>query len=84
MVGYAQFTQHYFDSRGVTRLYSMTLEEGIWTLQRDTPDITPLEFRQRFVGAFRDEGASIEGRWERSDDGSTWEHDFELRYTRIT
>ncbi len=81
---YAQFTQHYFDSRGVTRLYSMTLEEGIWTLQRDTPDITPLEFRQRFVGAFRDEGASIEGRWERSDDGSTWEHDFELRYTRIT
>jgi len=40
------FTQHYFDSRGIARLYSMIFEEGIWTLQRDTPDFTSLPFRQ--------------------------------------
>jgi hypothetical protein len=25
----------------------------------------------------------IEGRWEIARDGSTWEHDFELTYTRV-
>jgi hypothetical protein len=79
----ARFTQHYFDSRGVARLYSMTLEDRVWTLQRDTPDFTSLLFRQRFVGSFSDDGGGIEGGWERSDDGVTWEHDFALTYKRI-
>jgi hypothetical protein len=29
------YTQHYFDSRGVVRLYAMTLNGGTWTLTRD-------------------------------------------------
>jgi hypothetical protein len=29
------------------------------------------------------EGDVIEGRWEIARDGSTWEHDFELTYTRV-
>ncbi|MGD0380093.1 MAG: DUF1579 family protein [Acidimicrobiales bacterium] len=80
----AAFTQHYFDSRGVARLYSMNVEERIWTLQRDTPDFTSLPFRQRFVGHFSEDGGRIDGRWERSQDGASWEHDFELIYERIT
>jgi hypothetical protein len=76
------FTQHYFDSRGVARLYAMTLDEDAWTLQRDVSDFSPLLFRQRFIGRFSKGGASIEGRWERSDDGAQWEHDFELIYVR--
>src|ERR1035441_3817601 len=78
----ANFTQHYFDSRGVARLYSMTFEEGSWTLQRDTQDFTSLSFRQRFIGSFNDDETRIDGRWEISHDGANWEHDFELTYTR--
>jgi hypothetical protein len=78
----AHFTQHYFDSRGVARLYAMTLDDGIWTLQRDTADFTSLPFRQRFLGSFSDDGGSIEGRWERSHEGASWELDFGLTYTR--
>jgi hypothetical protein len=76
------FTQHYFDSRGVARLYAMTFDRGTWVLQRDSSDFSSLAFRQRFVGGFSDDGASIEGRWERSDDGAVWELDFGLLYER--
>jgi hypothetical protein len=76
------FTMHYFDSRGVVRLYAMTFEGGNWTLLRNAPDFTPLPFHQRFTGAFSEDGHTIDGRWERSDDGTNWELDFELRYRR--
>ena len=36
------YTQHYFDSRGVARVYAMTFRDGVWTLLRDAPDFTPL------------------------------------------
>jgi hypothetical protein len=78
------FVQHYFDSRGIARIYQMRLTGGVWVLQRDTPDFTPLEFRQRFVGNFSDDGGSIAGRWERSRNGTDWDHDFELHYQRMT
>src|ERR1700760_1732849 len=45
------FTQHYFDSRGVARLYEMTFDGRTWTLERTKPDLTPLEFCQRYVGS---------------------------------
>ena len=41
--------QHYFDFRGVARVYEMTLE-GRWTLSRTAPDFPPLSFSQRFTG----------------------------------
>lgn len=31
------YTQHYFDSRGVARIYKMGLRDGVWTLLRDEP-----------------------------------------------
>jgi hypothetical protein len=78
------FVQHYFDSRGVVRVYSMAFDDGVWTLQRASADFTPLDFAQRFVGAFSDDGTSIGGRWEkRSPDRSAWEHDFDLTYTKV-
>jgi hypothetical protein len=76
------FTMHYFDSRGVVRLYAMTIEDGLWTLTRNESDFSPLPFHQRYVGRFGDDGRTIEGRWERSDDGRSWETDFELNYAR--
>jgi hypothetical protein len=77
------YVQHYFDSRGVVRVYRMTFRDGLWTLVRDAPDFTPLDFSQRYTGAFSEDGSSIVGRWETSYDGSTWELDFNLTYRRI-
>ncbi len=75
--------QHYFDSRGVARVYEMSLADGVWRLRRDVPDFSPLSFRQRFEGRFEDGGTVIRGRWEICHDGTTWEHDFELIYRRV-
>jgi hypothetical protein len=78
-----EFRQHYFDSRGVTRVYRMTLTGSEWTLRRTEPDFSPLGFSQRFLGGVADDGRSVEGRWEQSHDGgSTWEHDFGVRLER--
>jgi hypothetical protein len=71
------YLQHYFDSRGVARVYEMSLGDRIWRLWRDAPG-----FSQRFAGAFSDDGDVIEGQWEISEDGERWRHDFDLRYTR--
>lgn len=37
---------------------------------------------QRFTGTFNETADTISGKWELSTDGSTWEHDFDLTYTR--
>jgi hypothetical protein len=81
--GEAEYAQHYFDSRGVVRVYAMTFEDGVWGLLRNRPDFSPLNFWQRFSGTFEDGGSRIRGAWESSEDeGATWELDFPLTYTR--
>jgi hypothetical protein len=84
------YTQHYYDSRGVARLYAMTLTDGVWTLTRESPDFTPLDFAQRFSGTFSPDGNAISGAWESRPDGNRdshchwqhWQHDFALTYRR--
>jgi hypothetical protein len=76
------YLQHYFDSRGVARVYRMSFADGVWSLWRDTPDLSPLDFSQRFTGTFDDDGTTITGRWEICHDGTTWERDFDLTYAR--
>ena len=80
--GREAYTQHYFDSRGVARVYAMTLSDGVWTLLREAPDFTPLDFSQRFTGRFSDDGKTMTGSWEVRTDGSSWEHDFDLTYSK--
>ncbi|MEV0714873.1 hypothetical protein [Asanoa sp. NPDC050611] len=77
-----RYTQHYFDSRGVSRLYVMTFDGSVWTLTRRSADFSSFDFAQRFVGTFSAGGDRIEGRWEKAMPGSGWELDFELNYTR--
>jgi ketosteroid isomerase-like protein len=72
------FVQHYFDTRGVARRYAMSLRDGEWRLSRDDPD-----FAQRFVGRFSADGSTIDGAWEIAHDRTTFEHDFDLTYTRV-
>ncbi len=71
--------QHYFDSRGVARVYEIALEHGVLTLSRDDAD-----FAQRFTGRFSDDGSTVEGAWERTEEDGTWVHDFDLVYRRRT
>jgi Protein of unknown function (DUF1579) len=70
--------QHYFDSRGIARVYEMTFADNVWTLQRiaAAPD-----FSQRFTGTFDHD--TIVGQWQSSSDGMNWDPDFELTYTRV-
>ena len=79
--GDGEYVQHYFDARGVSRIYAMTFGDGRWTLLRDAPDFSELAFAQRFVGDV--DGDVIRGRWETAPEpGAPWELDFELTYTR--
>jgi hypothetical protein len=75
------YRQHYYDSRGVVRLYDMTLEGDRWTLERRKPDFSPLPFHQRWIAGIGED--VIRGRWEKSEDGEQWELDFRLVYTKV-
>ena len=72
------FAQHYYDSRGVARVYQMSLDHGAWKLWREAPG-----FWQRYTGQISDDGATIKGAWEGSADGREWKHDFGLTYFKI-
>jgi hypothetical protein len=71
------FEQHYYDSRGVARVYHMSLDSGVWKLWREAPG-----FWQRYTAAISDDGATITGAWEASADGRDWKHDFGLNYIK--
>jgi hypothetical protein len=72
------YSMLYSDSRGVFRLYQMTLSDGVWKLWRDAPG-----FSQRFEGKFSEDGRIITAYSEKSSDGVNWEHDFDLTYTKV-
>ena len=72
-----RIVQHYFDSRGVARVYETSLENGVWLTWRDDPEMS-----QRFTGRFTDDGSAIEVTLERTEPDGTWVHDFDLTYRR--
>jgi hypothetical protein len=76
--GGERIVQHYFDSRGVARVYDISLEDGVLRLSRDDAD-----FAQRYAGHFSADALTIDGAWETCRDGATWEHDFEVAYTKL-
>ena len=78
------FRQHYFDSRGVVRLYAMTFDGRTWTLIREQPDFSKLSFAQRYTGTLTEDGSRIDGRWETRHEGGEYELDFEIAYLRAT
>ncbi|HEX3788463.1 MAG TPA: hypothetical protein VHW44_11425 [Pseudonocardiaceae bacterium] len=78
------YAQHYYDSRGVARVYAMSFTNGLWTLTRESADFSPLDFGQRFTGTFSADRNTITGAWEKCPDGAEWEHDFALTYHRTT
>jgi hypothetical protein len=75
----ADYKVLYSDNRGVSRVYEMSLSEGLWQLWRNSPG-----FSQRFEGRVSRDRRTIASQWEKSFDGATWEHDFDVSYTRLS
>jgi hypothetical protein len=75
----SQLTMHYFDSRGVFRLYTAAIDETTWRYSREAPG-----FSQRFTGTFADDGATIVGRSQLCEDDVHWNDDLAITYRRGT
>lgn len=71
-------SMHYFDSRGVSRVYSTDADGGTWRFWRDWPG-----FSQRYACTISADGRAIAGNGELSRDGSTWEQDLQITYRRV-
>ena len=69
----------HYDSRGVSRIYQMSLSDGVWKVWRDFPG-----FSQRFLGTFSKDHGVITAHWEKSSDDSNWERDFNITYTKVS
>ena len=61
-----QLSMHYFDQRGVYRVYAARLDHDEWRYWREAP--AP-DFSQRFTGTFSDDNSTITGRGQLSQDG---------------
>jgi uncharacterized protein YndB with AHSA1/START domain len=66
----------YYDTRSVGRVLHMRMEDNTWKIWRDDP-----EFSQRLTGTINPDGNIIQVYLEKSFDGKTWVHDFDLVYT---
>jgi hypothetical protein len=69
---------HYYDSRGVHRIYEVSFGDGAWSMSRDAPG-----FSQRFTGTFGDGGDTLSGLWKLSEDGSSWADDLAITFRKV-
>ena len=69
----------YYDARNVSRIYEMSWQGQLWKMWRQAPG-----FWQRYEGRVSKDGKTITAHWEKSQDGTTWEHDFDVKYTRLS
>ena len=77
---------HYFDERGVQRIYLSVIDGGRWLIWRgDESWRESPGFNQRYVGQISVDGSKITGAWERGlgEAGDEWERDFRLDYLRV-
>jgi hypothetical protein len=72
-------SMHYFDLRGVHRVFAVDIAAHSWRFWNDTRG-----FSQRVAHTLSDDDEEIRGQAELStDDGATWEHDLAITYRRI-
>jgi len=69
---------HYFDVRGVTRVFDVTFDVDGWSMVRLDP-----AFSQRYVAQYVGDNAMDSTGDYSEDGGSTWHHDFTMRYDRV-
>jgi nitroimidazol reductase NimA-like FMN-containing flavoprotein (pyridoxamine 5'-phosphate oxidase superfamily) len=70
-------SMHYFDARGVHRIFAADITAGTWRFWNDAPG-----FSQRFTGVLSEGGDMITGQGQLSRDGSSWEDDLAITYRR--
>ena len=73
------YTVLYYDARSVSRVYKMSFSDGVWKMWRESPG-----FWQRYEGKLSKDSNTITAHWEKSPDGTKWEHDFDLTYTKVS
>jgi hypothetical protein len=80
---------HYFDSRGVHRIYEVRVTDGGWEFARDAagPDAPEIgrgapPFSQRLTLTFEDDDDTMAGRSKISSDDKTWQDDLQITYRR--
>jgi len=74
-----RLSMHYYDSRGVHRVYSLDMNEDVLTIARDAPG-----FSQRLEAKLADGGDTLAGTWLLSRDDETWDDDLEITYRRAS
>jgi hypothetical protein len=81
LIGHDEDSPHYtilyLDDKRSSRVYEMSFKNGIWKIWRNSPG-----FIQRFTGKISKDKKMIEGYWEKSTDGKTWNRDFDLTYKK--
>jgi hypothetical protein len=68
---------HYFDSRGVFRVFETSIDDTSWKFSRIVKG-----FSQRFTGTFADEGHTIVGQTQLRRDDVHWKDDLAITYRR--
>jgi len=68
----------YFDERKVSRKCDVVFQDNVLKWWRNAP-----EFSQRYTFTFTDNGNTIISKGEISENGTTWEQDLDLTYTRV-
>jgi hypothetical protein len=75
-----QLSVHYYDSRGVHRIFELSFVDR--TLRYARTAATP-DFSQRMTLSVSGDGNTITGQAELSRDGTSWESDLAITYKRV-
>ncbi len=67
----------YYDNRGVSRKYNMSIDDKQWKWWRDDP-----EFSQRFTVTISEDRQTMRSKGEMKKGNSEWEGDLSLTYTK--
>ena len=73
-----EFFMLYFDERKVSRKYDVSFEDNVLKWWRNVPG-----FSQRYSWTFTDDDNTITGKGELNKDGTNWERDLDLTFTRV-
>jgi len=69
---------HYFDVRGITRVFELEVDAAGWSMIRLDED-----FSQRYIARFRSPDVMDSTGEKSSDKGITWQPDFTMTYQRV-
>jgi hypothetical protein len=79
---------HYFDSRGVKRLFELTVADDGWAIAMGRHSdagafaSSDAPFSQRMTYIFEDADQTMSGKGELSYDDANWDDDLEITYRR--